>query len=752
MRVQILVKGIVQGVGFRPFVANAASLFKLNGWVRNTTEGVWMEVEGEEKNIFSFIQYLRNSPPPLSKIHSLHTKILLPKGYKGFKILSSSDGREKNLFVCADIATCKECLEEFYTPSNRRYLYPFINCTHCGPRFTIIKDTPYDRERTTMHSFTMCKECEKEYKESKDRRYHAQTIACKECGPSFTLLDARGRKIKCNSPLLEAAKFLRSGKIGLMKGLGGFHIIGSAMDKSVVKRIREIKRRDRKPFAILCMNPEKICKLSKEEERYLKSIEHPILLLEKKKNLPSLDEVAPNNRYLGVMLPYTAAHHYLLKTSEILAIICTSANFSDEPMCIKNEEAKKEFLKKVDFFLMHDRDIENRCDDSVAFFDGRELVVIRRGRGFVPLPFTLDANVDALVGCGAQLKCTFTLGKENQAFLSPPIGDLDNEKNFSFYKEMMEKYCRIFGIKPKVFVHDLHPEFLSTLFAKEKKEHIGVQHHHAHIASCMAEHRISPPLIGVAMDGVGFGEDGRVWGGEFFFLKNSHFERFCHLLYVHLPGADAANRQCWRMAVSWLYKVFGEKIKNLKIIKRYKKAPLIIEMMKKGINSPFTSSFGRLFDAVSSICGLIHSQSYEGEGPIALEAIVDESIKEAYHFHLDKSTYPWLIDPSSALEEIVMDVEKGIHPSYISSAFHNGVALIIKDVCVEASKIYKTKTIALSGGVFQNKILRKKLSKLLEDEGFSFYFNNLIPPNDAGVSVGQILFASYVLGNSCKSN
>lgn len=752
IRENIIIKGIVQGVGFRPFIHKLVQNYNLSGWVLNSNQGVEIDVEGKTKELNSFISDIKDKLPPLARIEKIEVNQLPLIGYKGFSIKQSIT-KEENSFVLVspDISICEDCLQELFNPHNRRFHYPFINCTNCGPRFTIIKDIPYDRGKTTMRVFEMCPQCQSEYENIEDRRYHAQPNACAECGPQVFLYQNK-RKLENSDPIKEAIKLLKDGKIGAIKGLGGFHLACDATNNEVVTKLRRLKNREAKPFAIMSFNLEKIkqyCKLGKKEEKWLVNRARPIVLLKKKEDSLISSLVAPRNNYLGVMLPYTPLHYLLLKDN-FTALIMTSGNIADQPIIGDNQEALEKLDGIADFFLLYNRDIFNRCDDSVVKIvnDGNEF--FRRARGYVPYPIILDFKLKEVLALGGELKNTISFSKENYVFPSQYLGDLKSVETLDFLKESIENLEKIFRVNPEIIACDLHPDYLSTQFAEEigaKKglKVVKVQHHHAHIVSCMAENNIKEKVMGVAYDGTGYGDDGKIWGGEFLLCGLKGYLRVGHLKYCSLPGGDKAIMEPWRMTYSYLYYIYGPKAKTLDInfIQRmdYDKLSIIEKMIDKNINSPLTSSCGRLFDAVSSLIGIRDEISYEGQAAMELESFCASGIKERYKFCIYKEGMEFIIDPQEIFIEIIKDLKEGIDKKIMAAKFHNTVAEFTLNLCGKIRKNSGINKIALSGGVFQNKYLTEKVVSLLEDKGFKVYTQRKVPPNDGGISLGQAVVA-----------
>jgi len=752
IRKNIIIKGIVQGVGFRPFIHKLVQNYNLSGWVLNSNQGVEIEVEGKTEEINSFVNNIKKKLPPLARIEKIEVNQLPLIGYKGFSIKKSIVKKESSfVLVSPDISICEDCLQELFDPYNRRFRYPFINCTNCGPRFTIIKDIPYDRKKTTMSNFKMCSLCQGEYDNIKDRRYHAQPNACADCGPQVSFYQNK-IKLEGIDPIEEAAKLLKEGKIGAIKGLGGFHLACDATNNKAVARLRRLKNREAKPFAIMSFNLEKIrqyCKLGEKEKEWLVNRARPIVLLQKKEDSLISPLVAPRNNYLGVMLPYTPLHYLLLKDN-FTALVMTSGNITDQPIIADNLEAMEKLDGIVDFFLSYNRDIFNRCDDSVIKIINNDNVFFRRSRGFVPNPIILDFKLKEVLALGGELKNTISFSKENYIFLSQYLGDLRSVETLEFFKESIKSFKKMFRVKPEIIACDLHPDYLSTQHAEEIKIKEGlrvvkVQHHHAHIVSCMAENKVKEKLIGVAYDGTGYGDDGNIWGGEFLLCDLKKYFRVGHLKYFPLPGGDKAIVEPWRMAYSYLYSIYGPKAKTLDInfIRRidYDKLSIIEKMIDKNINSPLTSSCGRLFDAVSSLIGIRDEISYEGQAAMELESFCASGITGRYKFNIDKEEEKFIINPQEIFIDIIADLKKGLDKKVMATKFHNTVAKFTVDLCGKIRENTGINEVALSGGVFQNKYLTEKVVFLLEDKGFKVYIQRKVPPNDGGVSLGQAVVA-----------
>jgi hydrogenase maturation protein HypF len=737
VRRQIRVRGIVQGVGFRPFVYNLAQKLGLAGYVLNSSAGVVIEVEGDRTHVDRFVRELTENPPPLAQIENIAIESLEPAAYPAFAIRESVDEPGAPAPVSPDVATCPDCLRELQTPRNRRFGYPFTNCTNCGPRYTITRMIPYDRPLTTMACFRMCEQCLREYEDPSNRRFHAQPNACPDCGPSLTLS-------------IEAARqLLREGCIVAIKGLGGFHLVCDPFHDAAVRLLRERKKRSDKPFALMVADDaaaEKLCVVSDAERAALTSIRRPIVILERRPGVPLSQALAPGNNTLGVMLPYTPLHHLLFDES-LTALVMTSGNVSEEPIVTSNREAATRLHSIADAFLFHNRDIHTRVDDSVArVIAGRERV-LRRSRGYAPHPVTLGFPVAEILACGAELKNTFCLTKDHYAFLSQHIGDLENYETLVFYRETLDRMQRLFRISPTTVAYDLHPQYLSTKLALEITEvqQIGVQHHHAHIASCMAENGITGKVIGVAFDGTGFGTDGRIWGGEFLVADFAGFERRAHFRYIALAGGDRAVREPWRLGLSYLLDTFGARFDSLDLplLRRIpsKKTATVRSMIERRINTVETSACGRLFDAVASIVGVRDEVNFEAQAAIELEAGALAGVEATYPFEITADN-PWQIDVRPMIESIVRDLGAAQPASWISAAFHNTVAAIVVDVCIRLKAAEGIDRVCLSGGTFQNVYLVERTAASLRDNGFEVFLHSQVPPNDGGISLGQAVIAN----------
>jgi hydrogenase maturation protein HypF len=747
-RVEIGISGIVQGIGFRPYIYNLAQKHFIRGWVLNNEKGVFIDAEGEDGHLDRFIQEIPKLAPPLARIELFQVKHLEPLGSTTFEIRKSEEVQEKFVLISPDVATCEQCLTELFSPQNFRYRYPFINCTLCGPRFTIIQDIPYDRHKTTMAPFTMCLVCQKEYEDPSNRRFHAQPNACPACGPSLRLEDKEGKEVP-GDPIEKTLDLLRREAIVAIKGLGGFHLACDAKNNEAVASLRSRKYREDKPFAVMCPNLEEVkqhCEVNEEEEKLLLSVERPIVILRRKEGSTIAHAVAPYQNTLGVMLPYSPLHHLLLNGS-LKTLVMTSGNISDEPISYKNGEAKNRLSKIADYFLFHNREIHMRCDDSVTrVFEGKPYV-LRRSRGYVPFPIKLSFPFEMILACGGELKNTFCLTRGQYAFMSHHIGDLENLETLTSFEEGIEHFKKLFYIEPKAVAYDLHPDYLSTKYALSLLDmpKIGVQHHHAHIVSAMAENGIEGDVIGVALDGTGFGTDGTIWGGEVLKANYRDFDRLAHLKKVPMPGGSMAIKEPWRMAMVYLSEAFGDEATKpeIDLIKRidFQKWDILKRAIEKKINTPWTSSMGRLFDAVSSLLSIKDEVHYEGQAAIELEMIADHNVGEEYSFQILKGERPMVIDPAEIIRGVVHDLVQGIPLSKISGKFHRTVARLIIETCEAIRSKERLNRVVLSGGVFQNIFLLSLVVEGLRKSGFDVHTHHLVPTNDGGISLGQAVIA-----------
>jgi hydrogenase maturation protein HypF len=743
VRTAIRVEGIVQGVGFRPYVYALATGLGLTGFVGNDVDGVFAEVEGPPTAVSEFLLRLERQPPPLARIERVTTRAVPPSGSASFAIAASGPAGQRRTLVSADTSTCADCLRELADPADRRFGYPFINCTNCGPRFTIVRDVPYDRPLTTMAPFAMCEPCAAEYHDPADRRFHAQPTCCPACGPRLALRDPAGTELP-GDPLQGAAELLAAGQVLAIKGLGGYHLAVDAACAPAAETLRARKHREDKPFAVLAADLAAARALGHVDEaaaELLASRARPIVLLPRLENAPVAAAVAPGNRQLGVMLPYTPLHHLLIKAAAG-PIVLTSGNVSDEPIAYRDADALDRLAGLADAFLTHDRAIHMRTDDSVArTFRGRPML-LRRSRGYVPEPVPVTrAFPRPVLACGAELKNTFCLAKDRYAFVSHHIGDLENAETLQSFTEGIEHFRRLFDIDPRVVAHDLHPEYLSTKYALDLEgvDLQPVQHHHAHIASCLADNGADGPVIGVAFDGTGYGADGTIWGGEFLVADLAAFERGGHLAPVPMPGGSAAVRQPWRMAAAYLG---PDAQAGLGVVRRHQDHwPAVTAMAAKGINAPLTSSAGRLFDAAAAILGVRDAINYEGQAAIELEQLADPAETGAYRAGLATGEGPFQACGADLLHAILEDLTAQVPAPVIAARFHHGVAALIEAGCVLLRESSSLGTVALSGGVFQNMLLLRATAARLEARGFRVLTHSRVPCNDGGISLGQAVVA-----------
>ncbi len=820
---RIHITGIVQGVGFRPFVYSLAARLGLAGWVRNTSAGVDIVVDGSQEALNDFITALKAEAPPLSQIDSLEAVDIPANGFKTFEIVHSEPIEGAFQPISPDVCICDDCLRELMDPSDRRYLYPFINCTNCGPRFTIIADIPYDRPKTTMASFELCPQCKSEYTDPSDRRFHAQPVACSECGPHIWLEMTGQEPVQAAGPftaaytqqvIMAAQRMLADGKILAIKGLGGFHLACDATNPEAVAMLRQRKLRVDKPFALMMPDVEVVerhCQVSEAEKELLVSRQRPIVILQRQARTgahPAIAaETAPCQDNLGIMLPYTPLHYLLFKSftgegsvTPSTALVMTSGNLSEEPIAIDNQEARERLASLADAFLMHNRPIRTRCDDSVvrilklsAFSyqtSARDIqtstkrnqksainnqqstiLPIRRSRGYAPFPVQLPWELPPLLAAGAELKNTFCVTRERYAFLSHHIGDMENYETLRSFEDGVEHFERLFRITPVALAYDLHPNYLATRYileraARQSLPAVGVQHHHAHVAACMVENGLSgeQPVIGVSFDGTGYGEDGAIWGGEFLFanyggrptdvIPERGYARLAHLAYMPLPGGDAAVRKPARTALAYLWESGLDWDAELPCVQEIcaEERTAIRSQLEHHLNSPLTSSMGRLFDAVSALAGVRQKVNYEGQAAIELEALVDPFETGAYPFVIEPLSGPdaanglaLSIDARPLIQTVVEDKLSGVSADVIAARFHNGVAAMVLEVCQSIRGRYGSGLAALSGGVWQNVTLLAKTLRLLENAGFIVYIHHLSPSNDGGLALGQAVVAAHRL-------
>jgi hydrogenase maturation protein HypF len=751
VRKAIEVSGIVQGVGFRPYVFRLAGEQNLAGKVCNTAAGVSIEVQGPPDAVDDFLARLPAEAPPLARITDITVREIPCNGDREFQVVTTHRGEPVRTLISPDVAVCTDCLREMFDTVDRRYRYPFINCTNCGPRFTIVRNIPYDRAFTSMAVFQMCPACQAEYDDPRNRRFHAQPNACWTCGPHVELWDLDGQRVEAADPIAESIAHLQRGAVVAVKGLGGFHLACDATNRDAVRILRERKRRVEKPFAVMVPDvaaAEHFCRVDNASRQFLLSAERPIVLLPKREKTAIADDVAPFNRYLGVFLPYTPLHHLLFAEGAFTALVMTSANLSEEPICITNDEALRRLRTLADCFLVHNRDILLRCDDSVARVAGGRARQLRRSRGFVPMPVFLRDDVCSVLAVGGELKNTICLTKGHHAFLSQHIGDLENAESYGFFEEAIEHLQRILEITPVAIAYDLHPNYFSTRWALSQSDlpQIGVQHHHAHIASCMAENHLEDRVIGIALDGTGYGTDGRIWGGEVLLADYGGFERAAHLAYVPLPGGEAAIREPWRMAVSYLVPHFGcDFVRDLPLVADVpeKNLNVLFRMMEQGINSPLTSSCGRLFDAVAALVGIRRQVNYEAQAAIELEMAIGNSCDEsAYPFDLVPEGQGWVMDTRSLFEALLRDIAGGVPVGDVSRRFHNGLVEVLAEVGSRLREQSGLERACLSGGTFQNVYLFERLCARLRKDGFQVFVHGEVPAGDGGLSLGQALVAA----------
>ena len=751
-RRRVRIQGIVQGVGFRPFIYQLAHRHRLYGYVANTPQGVELEIEGDESDLDRFLVDLPVNIPPLAHITRLETEALPPFAYTGFEIRTSAAGAERAALISPDTAICADCLRELFDPRDRRYRYPFINCTNCGPRYTIIRDIPYDRVNTAMATFTMCDRCEREYHDPLNRRFHAQPNACWECGPRVWLTDAAGKEIPLADPIAAAAARLREGAVLAVKGLGGFHLAVDATQNEAVRRLRLRKRREEKPLALMSPELEQIASyvlLGDRERDLLTQPQRAIVLARKRPESPIAPEVAPRNQYLGVMLPYTPLH-YLLLAHGFLALVMTSGNLSEEPIAIDNDEALRRLAGIADYFLFHDRDILLRSDDSVVRVTGGRVRQIRRSRGFVPVPVFLRRPVPPILALGGELKGTICVTKEDRAFVSQHLGDLENLETLEFLELTVRHLRRILEVHPRLLVHDLHPDYLTTQVALAQQElpTLAVQHHHAHVVSAMAEHKLEGRVLGLALDGTGYGTDGRIWGGEILAVDEKGFERLGHLSYMPMPGGTAAIKEPWRMAVSYLRATFGEAYfaENTPLLRRWgrERIDLLLQMLRRQLNSPLTSSCGRLFDGVAALVGVRDRIAYEGQAAIELEQCM-EPTQERYRYEFNDADGVLLLSPTAIFAQVAEDVAAGARAGVVSGKFHRTVVEMFAEACRHLATRHGLTRVVCSGGVFQNVYILTNLERRLHELGLEVYTHELVPSNDGCISLGQALVGAASL-------
>lgn len=756
-RRSVAVCGIVQGVGFRPFVHRLAARDGLTGWVRNNADGVQIEVEGAAEALDRFLAALTAESPPLARIETIRWQSVPAGSDTDFRIEASRDGTERHALISPDVAICDACRRELFDAGNRRYRYPFINCTNCGPRFTITRSVPYDRPSTTMAAFTMCATCRREYDDPRDRRFHAQPNACPDCGPRLRLLDRSGREMPGDDPIGRAAEAIAGGAIVAIKGVGGFHLACDPFNHDAVRALRQRKIRQDKPFALMAADLDQVralCRVGDDEVCLLADPARPIVLLARRPDAGVAGDIAPRQDTLGVMLPYTPLHHVLLADAG-RPLVMTSGNRSDEPIAYRDEEARSRLGHIAEFFLVHDRPIHMRCDDSVVRVVEGKRYPIRRSRGYAPAPLSSTVRFSRhILACGAQLKNTFCLARENHLFVSHHIGDLENYETFRSFRDGIDHYCHLFAVRPALVAYDLHPEYLSTKYAIDLGEEglpaAGVQHHHAHVASCLADNQRpwDERVIGVALDGTGYGTDGTIWGGEFFTGSiEGGFTRRAHLSAMPLPGGEAAIRRPWQLAVAVLLDLYGDDAFSLplSLVARAgeRNMRLIRQVVAGRVNAPLVSSAGRLFDAVAALLDVPGARrvTYEGQAAIELELLATGPLAEGYAFALRDEQGEWVIDSRPVLRAVVEEVLAGRPKAEIAARFHRTVAEMVVAACERLRAADGMSAVALSGGTFQNMVLLRQTVGLLRDVGFTVYLHHEVPANDGGISVGQAVLA-----------
>lgn len=745
-RLKIIIQGAVQGVGFRPFIYRLATELNLKGWVNNSASGVFIEVEGNERILKQFLVRIPQEKPNISSINTLETTWLYPVNYSDFQIRHSSSG-EKTAIVLPDLSTCSDCLQEIFDPNNRRYLYPFTNCTNCGPRYSIIEELPYDRPHTTMKHFVMCEQCQTEYENPLDRRFHAQPNACPSCGPSLQSWNQKGEILANNDNALNLSiDAIKEGKILALKGLGGFQLVIDGRNTEAVTKLRQRKHRPHKPFALMYASLEAIkidCEVNDLEENLLTSPEAPIVLLKRKSNKSLSPNVAPNNSYLGVMLPSTPLHHLLLHKLNF-PLVATSGNIASEPICIDEQEALQRLGNIADVFLVHNRPIIRPVDDSVVRVMGGREMIIRRARGYAPFPIQINNNISNsipnILAVGGHLKNTVAILKKNQVFISQHIGDLSTPEALKSFNQVMESLKKLYDFEPEKIVCDAHPDYVSSQYAKAQNlPLITVQHHHAHVLSCLADNNLKSPVLGVAWDGTGYGDDKTIWGGEFLLVAGDKYERIAHFRPFKLPGGEQAVKDPRRIALSLLYEVLDynnqEKLPFLETIPT-KELNLVRQMLSRNLNTPLTSSVGRLFDGVAALIGICENITFEGQAAMTLEYVINGlETNETYPYEIQGSIYPLIIDWELMIKGIIEDTLNQISHQKVATKFHNTLVEIIISIAQRTQE----KNVILTGGCFQNKYLTERAIVRLKKEKFIPFWHHNVPPNDGGIALGQIL-------------
>jgi hydrogenase maturation protein HypF len=751
-RFLIEVAGIVQGVGFRPYIFRLADRLKLSGFVNNNSDGVLIEIEGDQDTLNEFVSILKFQPPPLAQMTRIDVREIPKKEQSQFQILQSKVFQQKNTLISPDISICEDCSRELLDPKDRRYLYPFINCTNCGPRYTIISDIPYDRPKTSMSVFTMCKPCQQEYDDPLNRRFHAQPNACPDCGPSLEFID-RNSESDVMEPIKNLHKALESGQIAALKGVGGFHLVVDAKNNTAVKNLRLRKHRFEKPLALMVkdlLTAQKYAFINEIEALQLSSLQRPIVLCRKRENNGLSPNISAENEYFGLMLPYSPLHEIIFCTGNLEVLVMTSANISEEPICYENDECLEKMKHIADCYLLHTREIYIRCDDSVMQIMEEKPLFVRRSRGYSPRPIILSKPGKSVLAVGSHLKNTICLTKDNFAFLSQHIGDLENLQTLNAFEHSIHHLQNMFEVEPELIVHDLHPEYLSTKWVQENSqvEAKPLQHHYAHILSVMAENNIEDDIIGFAMDGTGYGADGKIWGGEVLTCNLNSYRRMAHFDYLPMPGGGKAILEPWRMAVSYLKKYFddGSELANLFFTDRMDQIKIISQAIEKNINAPHTSSCGRLFDAIAAILGIKETVAYEGQAAIMLEALAMQASKEMPdigEFKLVENDGHYLIDPHEILCKIVIFRKEKSDISGISRAFHEALINVFTQIASIIRSETGIKQVALSGGCFQNIYLLSGLIQNLKINQFQVLTNSQVPVNDGGIALGQAYWGMH---------
>ncbi len=760
-RKSVRVRGVVQGVGFRPFVYRIAIDSHLSGSIGNDTDGVTIEIEGPDEDVATFLKRLRGESPAMARIDSIDVTDLDLTGESGFSIVSSRVVGRVSTGIPADAAACNDCIRELLDPRDRRYRYPFLNCTNCGPRFTITRSIPYDRPHTSMSAFPMCAACQAEYGDPLNRRFHAQPNACWECGPHVRLVGADGDVIVADDPIAACIDRLLDGQVMAIKGIGGFHLSVDATNEEAVRRLRERKRRYGKPLAVMVRDAETariLCSLTDEEEKLLQTAARPIVLAQARQDSGIAPSVAPGIPWLGLFLPYAPLQHLLFTDPRVCALVMTSANLSEEPIAIDNDEARSRLADIADAFLMHNREILQRCDDSVAAVVDGAPQLIRRARGYVPLAIDLPLEAPPLLAVGGHLKSVFTLARGRFAFQSQHLGDLESLTAVAFFEESLTHLMHTFEVEPQAVVHDMHPGYMSTAWAQKWARTKGVplvpvQHHHAHIAACMAEHALDGPVIGLSLDGTGYGTDGRIWGGEVLVCTLHAFDRFAHLEYVPMPGGDAAVREPWRMALGHL-NAAGLDVASTSTLRLLgataQEARLLTQMINRSLNAPLTSSLGRLFDAAATVIMGRRKVDYEAQAAIELEGVALGEPDDVGFYPVLLSVGNWPHEPSrlsvAALwREVLNDIERGVRKSRIAARFHASIANGFEQAAVAARAATGIEIVAMSGGVMHNRRLSRLLRAALESQGFRVVQHRRVSPGDGGLSYGQAAVAAAIL-------